>query len=119
MKRTEALTALLSFAFCCLLFSRILAQESSFPIQHFERITTEQGLSNNSVRKILQDKKGFLWFLTFNGLDRYDGYTFKNYSYSPEHSQYIMPGYFSGMDEDSSGIIWLGSNVAGIYSFNP
>ena len=67
----------------------------------------------------MQDKNGFLWFLTYDGLDRYDGCTFKNYSYSPEHSDYIMPGWFCGMDQDSSGVIWIGDSNAGIYSFDP
>lgn len=47
----------------------------------FERITQDQGLSNNAVRDILQDKKGFLWIATEDGINRYDGLNFKTYQY--------------------------------------
>ncbi len=95
------------------------SQSVNIPPLKFDHITTESGLSNNAVFRIIQDKNGFLWFLTFNGLDRYDGCSFKNYSYSPEHSDYIMPGWFISMEEDSSGMFWIGDGNAGIYSFNP
>jgi ligand-binding sensor domain-containing protein len=45
----------------------------------FERISIESGLSQSSVLCICQDSKGFLWFGTYEGLNRYDGYTFKVY----------------------------------------
>ncbi|GAB3420902.1 two-component regulator propeller domain-containing protein [Niabella aquatica] len=38
---------------------------------------SSQGLSNNSVRAIFQDSRGFMWFGTYDGLNRYDGYEFK------------------------------------------
>ncbi|MEO6166111.1 MAG: two-component regulator propeller domain-containing protein, partial [Chitinophagales bacterium] len=60
-----------------------------------------------------------MWFLTFAGLDRYDGYTFKTYRYSPEHTDYIRPGFFTPMVQDSSGIIWINNSNAGVYAFNP
>jgi ligand-binding sensor domain-containing protein len=43
----------------------------------FEKFSTEQGLSQNSIVRIFQDSRGFLWFGTFEGLNRYDGYQFK------------------------------------------
>src|SRR5207248_2494976 len=58
-------------------------------------------------------------FLTFTGLDRYDGYSVKSYSYNVQHPDYIMPGFFIGMAQDSSGIIWINDGNAGIYSFDP
>ena len=50
---------------------------NSQPISnHFEHLSVEDGLSNNSVNCILQDRKGFMWFGTNDGLNRYDGHTF-------------------------------------------
>ena len=43
----------------------------------FEKFSTEQGLSQNSIVRVLQDSRGFLWICTFDGLNRYDGYQFK------------------------------------------
>lgn len=60
-----------------------------------------------------------MWFLTYDGLNRYDGYTFKIYRYSPEHADYIMQGWFSDMVQDSSGIIWMDDTNAGVYAFDP
>jgi ligand-binding sensor domain-containing protein len=102
------------FPFVCL-----RAQDSSFHLKPVQQITTDEGLSNNMVYGILQDKKGFMWFLTYTGLDRYDGHTFKTYRYSPEHTDYIRPGFFTPMTQDSSGIIWINNSIAGVYSFNP
>ena len=49
----------------------------------FEHIGSEEGLSNETVTTILQDKKGFLWFGTFDGLFKYDGYSFTKYQLDP------------------------------------
>ncbi len=61
-----------------------------------EHITTEQGLSGNIITKILQDRKGFIWILTSQGLNRYDGYRFKFYGYNAKDSNSITPGWFDG-----------------------
>ena len=45
----------------------------------FEHITTDNGLSQSTVTSILQDRQGFMWFGTFDGLNRYDGYNFTIY----------------------------------------
>ncbi|MDQ3005012.1 MAG: hypothetical protein M3R47_06465, partial [Chloroflexota bacterium] len=48
-------------------------------VLRFEHISIEQGLSQSSVRVIFQDSRGFLWFGTEDGLNRYDGYTFNTF----------------------------------------
>jgi ligand-binding sensor domain-containing protein len=53
--------------------SPVYAQSTTI---RFENISTEQGLSQNTVNAILQDRQGFLWFATEGGLDQYDGYQF-------------------------------------------
>jgi ligand-binding sensor domain-containing protein len=62
---------------CYLLGSySLLAQKST----RYERLTTASGLSQNTINKIIQDKKGFLWFATADGLNRYDGYSYDGVS---------------------------------------
>jgi ligand-binding sensor domain-containing protein len=52
----------------------------------FERLSIEQGLSQSSVISICQDHRGFLWFGTYEGMNRYDGYQFKIYKNAPNDS---------------------------------
>src|SRR4030095_611931 len=105
--------------FVLLLSGNILSQQELFPYKQIQHITNSDGLSNNNVFCILQDKHGFMWFLTGDGLNRYDGYGFKSYRYSPDHHDYIHPGWFTAMVQDSIGIIWIGDNANGFYSFDP
>ena len=89
--------------------AKCIAQDKAFPFSPFEKITTEQGLSSNDVSEILLDKKGFLWFLTGNGLNRYDGYSFKIYDYDPTDSNSLTAGYFYSLEQDKNGLLWLNS----------
>ena len=50
-------------------------------IRHY---SVKDGLSQNTVQSVLQDKDGYIWLATWNGLEKFDGYTFKNYKAYPE-----------------------------------
>jgi signal transduction histidine kinase/ligand-binding sensor domain-containing protein/DNA-binding response OmpR family regulator len=76
----------------------------------FTHLTTDDGLSQSNVTCILQDSKGFMWFGTFNGLNRYDGYTFEVYHYQPDDSQSISHNYISALFEDRRGYLWVGTS---------
>jgi ligand-binding sensor domain-containing protein len=68
-------------------FSFLLISNISYPqyeAVQFEHITIKEGLSNNSVVRILKDSRGFMWFCTPNGLNRYDGKSFKVYKHSAD-----------------------------------
>src|SRR6187455_2314616 len=104
---------------CAVVAVHCLAQDRSFPFPPFEKITTEQGLSNNEVYAVIQDKLGFVWALTGNGLNRFDGYTFKIYDYNPSDSNSITAGLFYSLQQDERGIFWMNSENQGIYSFDP
>ncbi len=96
-----------------------MAQDKSFPFPPFEKLSTRQGLSDNEVYQVIQDKMGFIWVLTYNGLNRYDGYSFKTYDYNPIDSNSITAGYFYSLEQDARGLLWMNSLTHGIYSFNP
>ena len=64
---------ILILCFLCGFYLNITAQF------RFERIGNQQGLSQSTVLKIFQDKKGFIWFVTRDGLNKYDGYSFTVY----------------------------------------
>jgi len=93
--------------------------DNGFPFTRIEHFTTENGLSNNNVYNLMEDKKGFIWIATAYGLNRYDGYTFKEYTYDIQDKNSLTAGWCSSLLEDREGIIWFISSTEGFYSFNP
>ncbi len=83
----------------------------------FEHISIEQGLSQSTVFCILQDSKGFMWFGTEDGLDRYDGYSFKVYRHDPDNPNSINDNYVMSIYEDRSGFLWIGT-LSGLDRFD-
>ncbi len=76
----------------------------------FDHITLKEGLSQSHVYCILQDRLGFLWFGTQDGLNRYDGYQFKIYKKSPEDTNTISANNMRTLVEDRWGRIWVGTD---------
>ena len=74
-----------------------------------QRISSEQGLSHNSVYAILQDSRGFIWFGTQDGLDRYDGHAFLSYKHDPTDSRSLASSWISALLEDRAGRLWVGT----------
>ncbi len=75
----------------------------------FEHLTTEQGLSQNTVSAILQDRTGFLWFGTRDGLDRFDGYRFKPYRHRVGDGRSLIDNVVLALLEDRDGRLWVGT----------
>ncbi len=106
---------LISFLICFAVSIPVHAQKSNISFQHF---SIEQGMSSSYVVPIFQDRTGYLWFGTLNGLDRYDGYTFTTYKYpvNPKVINAYMPGTIG---EDLQGNIWILSSNGGVEKFDP
>jgi len=87
----------------------------------FTRIGSGQGLSQASVNCILQDSKGFMWFGTQDGLNKYNGYggDMVVYKYDPSDSNSLSNNYIESLYEDKNGIIWVGTRSGGLNAFNP
>jgi len=85
---------------------------------HFDHITSKEGLSQSSGHVIYQDKKGFMWFGTNDGLDRYDGYDMKVYKHDPNDSTSLSGNNISAIFEDKQGDFWVGTIGAGLNLFN-
>ncbi len=85
----------------------------------FERLTVEQGLSQNTIQCLLQDRKGFLWFGTRDGLNRYDGYSFTVYKPDPQNAQSLSDNQIESLYEDRLGILWIGTLYGGLNRFDP
>jgi len=74
----------------------------------FQHITSEQGLSQNTIGCMLQDSRGFMWFGTWNGLDRYDGYNFLVFK-SENQEGGLSNNFIYSICEDKAGNIWAGT----------
>ncbi|MFC2042939.1 two-component regulator propeller domain-containing protein [Chloroflexota bacterium] len=85
----------------------------------FEQISLEQGLSQSVVLSILQDSRGFLWFGTQDGLNRYDGYDFVAYKHDPEDENSLSDNFILTIVEDTGGYLWIGTNSGGLNRFDP
>jgi ligand-binding sensor domain-containing protein/two-component sensor histidine kinase len=76
---------------------------------YFEHLSLEEGLSQSSVLTIFQDKSGFLWFGTANGLNKYDGYNFTVYKHNPLDSNSLSNDIINAIAEDKNGNLWVGT----------
>jgi ligand-binding sensor domain-containing protein len=74
----------------------------------FTHLSTEQGLSQSRVDHMLQDRRGFIWIGTYNGLNRYDGYRFRTCKPDPNNSDSLGGLRVVAVLEDRSGILWVG-----------
>ncbi|MCY7353418.1 MAG: response regulator [Cytophagaceae bacterium] len=85
----------------------------------FEHLTVKDGLSQNAILSMIQDRKGYLWFGTSDGLNKYDGYTFTAYKYTPHDPTSISQNVINKIWEDKQGLIWIGTAAGGICKFDP
>ena len=84
----------------------------------FEYYTVRDGLSENSVDVVLQDKKGFIWAGTENGLCRFDGYDFKVFEHNPFDSTTLMGNAIVSLFQDSKERLWIGTGP-GLNRYDP
>ncbi len=89
-----------------ILASSLCAQEQ---ILRFQNLMDKDNLSNNSVLSISQDYKGFMWFGTRYGLNRYDGYEFRAYYNDLSDSSSISNNQVNFIFEDSHKNLWIGT----------
>ena len=107
----------------CLLFI-LLLQAPGLPVfsqkQYigFEHLNRAAGLSQSNVTCILQDRRGFMWFGTQDGLNRYDGYQFTIYQNSAGNPATLSNNYITSLAEDAEGNIWAGTWGGGLNKLN-
>ena len=102
-------------------FVFILCISSIFPQQNlkFHHLTVDDGLSQTTANAIMQDKFGFMWFGTQDGLNRYDGYKFKVFTNESGNKNSLSNNYIWSIHEDKDGIMWIGSFGGGLTRFDP
>ncbi|MEL5893812.1 two-component regulator propeller domain-containing protein [Bacteroides sp. GD17] len=85
----------------------------------FTHYSSEDGLSQNTVMGILQDTKGNMWFSTWDGINRFDGYTFKTYKARLDNQIALTNNRVDQMYEDKFGFLWLLTYDNHVYRFDP
>ena len=83
-----------------------------------ESIGINNGLSQGMINCIFQDHYGFMWFGTMDGLNRYDGYSFKVFRNDPADNKSISGNFITSILEDSKGRMWIGTAFNGLNLFN-
>ncbi|MBS1664149.1 MAG: response regulator [Bacteroidetes bacterium] len=94
--------------------SMLHAAAQRFNFRHYQ---VEQGLSNNTVICSVQDNKGFMWFGTKDGLNRFDGYSFKTFYMIPGDSKSIGTNFIESLYEDERGMLWAGTEK-GLFGYD-
>jgi ligand-binding sensor domain-containing protein/signal transduction histidine kinase len=85
----------------------------------FTHLTTNDGLSQSNVRRILQDRRGFMWFATRDGLNRFDGNGFVVYKHNPNDPGSLSANFILDAVEDDQGYLWIATATGGVNKFDP
>lgn len=93
----------------CLLIFLILAvvnayADESIKFKHLSRI---DGMSDNQINHITRDSQGFMWFSTSQGLNRYDGYTFRKFTRGEGRMGGMNSVFIESVQEDATGMLWI------------
>ena len=85
----------------------------------FEHLTIDDGLSQNAGLALLQDRQGYLWIGTQDGLNRYDGYTITQFKHDPDNPQTISANSIIALYENRDGFLWVGTWGGGLNRLDP
>ncbi|MDH6314917.1 signal transduction histidine kinase/DNA-binding response OmpR family regulator/ligand-binding sensor domain-containing protein [Parabacteroides sp. PF5-5] len=85
----------------------------------FTHYSSADGLAQNSVMSILEDHKGYMWFASWDGINKFDGYTFKSYKAGENNSVGLANNRIDYLYEDKYGFIWVQSYDSRAHRFNP
>ncbi len=86
-----------------------VAEVGDDPEVRFQRLSVNEGLSQSQVSTVLQDSDGYMWIGTFDGLNRYDGYSFTVFKHDPEDPNSLSHNHVTAVYEDRSGMLWIGT----------
>ena len=78
----------------------------------------ENGISNGTVRKIIQDKQGIIWIGTEDGINKFDGYTFRKFKYNPDDTNTVSDNKIYDILEDHDGKLWFATGF-GLNKYDP
>jgi len=102
--------SLAKFLFAIEIIMIFMASTFVSDAQSFVKFSNQEGFNQNTINTIAQDRYGYLWFGTPNGLIKYDGYEFKTYTSQSKNEGNISSNYISDLFNDSKGVLWIGTH---------
>src|SRR5688500_3286194 len=99
----------------------MLAMTSFIPHEPKKRVkhySIKDGMSQGVINSIVQDDQSLLWFATEDGLNRFDGYSFKIFKYDPENASSLADNFVQNVFRDAQGTLWVSSRK-GLLQFDP
>jgi PAS domain S-box-containing protein len=97
----------------------LVFRTSSAQPAEFQRLGIEDGLSQSSINAIVQDRRGFMWFGTEDGLNRYDGARFRIFKHDIEEPGSLSFNHITCLYLDRTGTLWVGTNGGGLDRYDP
>ena len=91
----------------------------NFPVLHFRELTTRDGLPNDTISTVAQDKAGLIWIGTFAGIARYDGYRLHQWESDPDDVDRLPEIYVRALLPLSDGGMLIGMGAAGLARYHP
>ena len=101
-----------------LLIALSFSVEAQFQFS-FSHYTSDNGLSQNGITAMMKDSKGYMWFGTRDGLNKFDGYNFTIYNSKPEQRQTVLSNRILLIKEDNWGYIWIKTYDDFVYRLDP
>lgn len=115
--RTRSTGILLPLCLALLILPGLARARSNHII--FSEISIEEGLSRSIVSCLVQDRRGFMWFGTEDGLNRYDGYRVRVLRHDPHEANSLSYNEILSILEDRSGMLWIGTFHGGLNRYDP
>lgn len=112
MKQLKLILSILLLFYFNLL--RAQADDTNYLFRHYQ---VEDGLSDNMVTGCVQDKSGYIWIGTRDGLNRFDGYTFKVFRNDPDEPETLGSNWITYLSCDRNGDLWVGT-LSGLYHYD-
>lgn len=112
------ITSQITLKIITIIFLLLFAEIVHAQPYYFKHYQVENGLSNNSVFASVQDDMGFMWFGTKDGLNRFDGYSFKTYRHDPADPTSLGNDKIYSLLSDKTAGLWVGTDL-GLYKYNP
>jgi diguanylate cyclase (GGDEF)-like protein len=118
-RRALLACAMLASMICPLAYAAGTASLPSGSSLRFRHITLEDGLAQSSVQAITQDRQGYMWFGTEDGLQRYDGYDFQTFHHDPEQPGSLADDYVTALAVGVHDELWIGTGEQGLDLLEP